>query len=427
MTKTKILMLLAAVVTLAACTSPAPPPPAVTPTGDDRFLIDPRTGYAGPSTPQLDQQFEAAWRYFLAGDESEARRRIAEIRLKNPAYQPALLAEAAADIRAGNFDAASAAVSAARRQSPEWLAPRVYEAEIAFRRGDARAAFDLYRDLAARPGAPAFANERVAALQTQLFNQTLTAAAAASNEESVALFREALALNPAATDVRVSLAARLVNLGRFDEARQELGPVLDTADVDRPAVQEILAEIDVGRRRYQEAIVRYDRLARRTREQRYIERLDAIKEQWSMANMPPHYRQALESPALTRAELAVLLYWTVPSIRFAQNLGTPPIAIDIENVAGREEMIRAIALGLYDVDPVTRRVSPSRAVTASRLSALLARVLALRGAACARGLTQDRVLAACNVADPAVTVPADATITGREAARALEQVAKALQ
>ncbi|HYR27914.1 MAG TPA: tetratricopeptide repeat protein, partial [Thermoanaerobaculia bacterium] len=250
---------------------------------------------------------------------------------------------------------------------------------------------------------------------------------AARDAEAVPLFREALAYNPAAMDVRVALSGRLVNLGQFDEARRELDPVLNTADVDRPAVQEILAEIDVGRGRYQEAIVRYDRLARRVQEPRYTARLEQIKEQWSMANMPPQFRQALESPAITRADLAVLLYWTVPSVRFAQNLASPPIAIDIENVAGREEMIRAIALGLYDVDPVTRRVSPSRAVTASRLSAHLARVLTLRGAACARGITHDRVLNACGVADPGVTVPADATITGREAARALEQVAKALQ
>ena len=71
--------------------------------------------------------------------------------------------------------------------------------------------------------------------------------------------------------------------------------------------------------------------------------------------MPAHYRAAADSLAVTRSDFAVLLYWTVPSVRFAQNLGTPQIAVDIEDVAGREEIIRALALGLYDVDPVTRR------------------------------------------------------------------------
>jgi hypothetical protein len=184
----------------------------------------------------------------------------------------------------------------------------------------------------------------------------------------------------------------------------------------------MLAEIEVGRGRYQEAIVRLDRLARRTKDPRYERRLEEIKQEWSAANMPPHFRTALESTALTRAELATLLYWTVPSIRFAQNLGAPPIAVDIEEVEGRDEMIRAIALGLYDVDPVTRRVGPFRQISAGRLSALLARVLMLRAATCARGLTSDRVLAACGVTDPLATYPTDALVTGRDAQKALDQI-----
>ena len=52
--------------------------------------------------------------------------------------------------------------------------------------------------------------------------------------------------------------------------------------------------------------MRLDRLARRTRDARYQRRLDEVKSEWSAANMPSHYRAALESTALTRAELAVL-------------------------------------------------------------------------------------------------------------------------
>ena len=421
MTRTKHLILLAAAFILAACTTTAPAPPVAEPQGDDRYLVDPRTGYDIPAPPQ----FEAAWRHAVGGSESEARRRLAEIRTKYPDYAPALLAEAAIEIRAGNYDAAAVAVANARDRSPGWIAPRLYEAEIAVRRDQTRVAYELYGDLLGKPGVPAFVNERLNALQSKLFGDLFTAAMSASDTEAVRLLREALTYNAGATDVRVLLASRLVNLKRYDEARRELEPVLDTGEVDRPQVQEILAEIDVGRGRYEEAIVRYQRLANRTKEPRYTERLERIKEDWSMANMPPQFRQALESPAITRADLAVLLYWTVPSVRFARNLGTPPIAIDIENVAGREEIIRAIAIGLYDVDAVTRRVGPSRVITAARLSQHLARVLQVRGAACARGATN--VLESCGVADPSITVPADATITGREAARALEQVAKALR
>jgi len=293
------------------------------------------------------------------------------------------------------------------------------------RENDVRRAYDLYRAIAATPGAPPTAAERVAQLENTIYEQLFAAAQAAPDGEAISLLRQALTFRPAAVEPRIRLAQRLLAQRNFDEARRELDPLLNSGEVDRAEVQEMLAEIDVGRGRYQEAIVRYDRLARRTKDPRYQQRLEQVKEEWSMANMPVQYRQALETLAITRADLAVLLYWTVPSIRFARNLGTPPIAVDLEDVAGREEMIRAIALGLFDVDPVTRRVSPFRSITVERLSRHLTRILQLRGAPCARGASN--VLAACGVNDPLAMWPADAGITGREAEKMLEQVAKALQ
>ena len=404
---------------LAACTPAVTPPPAVTPQGEDRYLVDPRLGYAAAPDLQTDRKFETAWRFAIAGNETEARRLLSEIRMKDPAYAPASLASAALDIRAGRFNDALAIV-----RKFDTTAARVYEAEIAFRENETRRAYDLYRAIAAQPGAPPTAAERIAQLENTLYEQLLASAQSAQDAQAIALLREALTFKPAAVEPRILLAGKLVGQRNFDEARRELDPLLSGSEVDRAEVQELLAEIDIGRGRYQEAIVRYDRLARRTKEPRYERRLDEIKTEWSMANMPAHYRQALESPAITRADLAVLLYWTVPSIRFARNLGSPPIAVDIEDVAGRDEMIRAIAIGLFDVDPVTRRVGPFRTVTAERLSRHLTRVLQLRGAACARGATN--VLGACGVTDPFATLPADAPVTGRDAQKLLEQVAKQL-
>jgi Tfp pilus assembly protein PilF len=371
-------------------------------------------------------QFENAWRYALAGNEAEAERRLAEVRKRNPDYIPATLLEAFMDIRAGRIPEARNALSRVQELDPDNLPARVYQAEIALLDGETRIAYDLYRRIATLPDAPPTAAERVTELEARLFNDLLAAAQGAQDAEAIRLLREALTFNAGAIEPRILLAQKLVAARQFDEARRELDPLLNTAP-DRPEVQEVLAEVDVGRGRYQEAIVRYDRLARRTREPRFQRRLEEIKAEWSAANMPAHYRTAVDSAAVTRADLAVLLYWTVPSIRFAQNLGTPQIAVDIEGLAGREEMIRAIALGLFDVDPVTRRVSPYRTVSAGRLSQHLARVLVLRGATCARNVAQDKVLAACGVTDLTATYPADATVPGREVQRALEQVAKALQ
>src|SRR5687767_8225358 len=64
----RLAICLIAIVLGASCaTAPVAMPPAVTPQGEDRFLIDPRVGNPAPTDPETDQRFEAAWRYFLAG------------------------------------------------------------------------------------------------------------------------------------------------------------------------------------------------------------------------------------------------------------------------------------------------------------------------------------------------------------------------
>jgi tetratricopeptide (TPR) repeat protein len=306
----------------------------------------------------------------------------------------------------------------------------VYEAEIAFRSNDTRRALTLYRDVAARDHAPATAAERVTELEARLFAELEAAAKTASDAEAVALLREALALNRAAVEPRVMLVQRLIAEKQYEEARRELDPLIAT-DPGRNEVQEALAEIDLGRGKFEDAVKRYERLSARTREPRYRQRLEQIKSEWNNANIPAYVSAAMQSESLTRADLAVLLYWTVPSIRFAQNLATPPIAIDVADAAGRDEIVRAIAIGLYDVDAVTRRVSPFRTISVSKLTVLSARVLTLRGAQCARQVPFERdelaraqkILAACGVSDPGV---GDMPATGAAARAVLEQIARLL-
>lgn len=423
MSRSKILLLLVAVIFAGRCATA--PPPAVVPTGDDRFLVDPRIGYGGATPPELMRRFEEAWRHVLAGNTTDALRRLTVLRKSHPEFVPASLAGAVLDIRAGRYAEAAKIIDPVLEKTPDYTAPLIYRAEIAAREKRIRPAWEQYRAIVGRKDAPAVAAERLAQLQTLVFNELMAAAQGAEPAESIRLLREALTLNATAFEPRLLLAQRLLSQRQFEESREVLDPLLDTA-ADRSEVQQLLAEIEVGQGRYQEAIVRYERLAKRTRDERFVQRLEEIKRDWSAANMPAYYREALQSPALTRAELAVLLYWNVPSIRFAQNLSTPPIATDVADVAGREEMIRAIAIGLFDVDAITRTVGPSRQVTAERLARSLARVLQLRRAPCATSRDYLEILKACGVDNPAAGRPGDAAVTGAEALRFVEQVAKQL-
>ncbi|HEX7709284.1 MAG TPA: tetratricopeptide repeat protein [Thermoanaerobaculia bacterium] len=421
--RTKTILLLTALGLLAACT--AAPPPAVIPQGDDRFLIDPRIGYRETVSKSLNDRFETAWRYVLAGNEAEAARRLADIRRREPSYQPALLGEVALDLRADRTSEARRRLTTIGR--PEgYTAAAVYTAELVAREGRSREALEIYRTVEAEGALPAVLATRMSQLTTTVSGELFAAGLAAEGSESIRLLREALTFRPEAVEIRTALAQRLVAQKRFDDARREIDPLLNTA-AELSEVQEILAEVSAGKGQYQDAIARYERLVRTSSEPRHAVRLEEIKRKWISENMPPHYNAAVESAELTRAQLATLLYWSVPAVRFAQNLPSPPIATDIGDVEGREEIIRAIGIGLYEVDPVTRRVSPWRPVTAGRLSTHLARVLLLRGAPCARGATQESALAACGVANPLSDHPSDAIVTGRTALRSLEQVAKAFR
>ena len=328
------------------------------------------------------------------------------------------------DLREGNLNTAQAAVTRIRERNPEYTAAHVLAGEIAITEKKTREALAIYRIVAQRADAPNTAAERVAMLEKNLADELVSAAQSASDAEAIRLLAEVLTIDQASEEARMLLVTRLIRERQFEEATRYLEPILSTA-ADRSNVQEALAEIDAGRGRYQEAIVRYERLARRDNNPQHAQRLEQIKEQWSLANMPTQFQMAMESPAITRADLAVLLYWKISSVRFAQNLGAPPIAIDID-VPGREEIIRAIAVGLYDVDPVTRRVFPQRPMTVASLARQSARILTLRSASCARGLPLERVVAACGITDPLLTSSPDLPVSGRDAARVLDAVERAL-
>lgn len=420
-------ILLWVVLIAVACTQA--PPPATAPSGEERFLVDPRTGFTGATTPAIDKRFNTAWGFFRTGDLESARQRFSDLRTKNPAYLPAQLGLAAVALRQGSLETARAMIDHVRGRQPQYTAAEVFAAELAIADKQTRRALEIYRSLAARPDAPATVRERLGDIERRLFDELFHAARTAPDAEAIPLLREALAVTPGATAARILLVQKLIAQRQFDDARRELEPLL-ASDPARADVQEALAEIDAGRGRFEEAIARYERLARR--DPAYARRLEEIKQRWIAANMPAHFQTALASSAITREDLAVLLYWRVSSIRFAQNVGTPIIAIDID-VPGREELIRAIAFGILDVDAVTRRVSPSTPVTAGALTRRLARVLLSRGAACARQVPAEaesarapKVLAACRVDDPTSTAGADAPVNGHTAAALIDQVERAL-
>lgn len=424
--KTTLAIAILALLTAACATTPPVPPPS--PSAQFGTLsVDPRLGYTGPSDPGAVRRFDAAMHDLVAGRTATAKQKLQAAAAAHP---PARLALAALAIEEGDLETAGRLLSALP-DVPGWTSAVYYRARLLEARGELEPALLAYRALSASPSAPARTAERIAGLETRLFEESYQEALTTSGEASIGPLRRALEFRPDSSAARLLLAQRLLENGDLAQARMELDPLLGTAQGDDPAVQVTLAEIDVGRRRFEEAIRRYERVVERDPNPRYRERLDRIKREFALSNMPPRYRTAAASPELTRAQLATLIYWNVNTVRFGRPSADTPIAIDVADVEGREELIRAIAWGIWNVDPVTRRVDPGRIVTGTNAARALYRVLTLGGlppcAASAlpdpqRGDAAVAALRACGVDVANIRLAPDAPISGRWAVAALDQI-----
>lgn len=432
-TTTRLGILLCIAILSSGCgTSGAPAPSALI--TFDELAVDPRLGFTGaPASRSAARGFDAAIRDIRAGRLTEAERRLSEVASRNPDYLPAQVGLAALALRKGDPDGAQALIDPALESQPDYLAARILAAEIAGERDDLERAFTLYGELLAREDFPSASRERYAHFQQRWFDDLFGRAVAETDvEQSIALLRQSIVVVPEARAARQLLVEKLIAAKKFDDARRQVQPLVDPSQPTPPEVEAALAEIDFGKGRYQEAIARLEPLAR-SDPGKYSARLEMVKQRWNETNMPPRYHIALASPSITRAELAVLMYWKVPFVRFAQNLTQPPIAIDISEVEGREEFVRALALRLYQVDPVTRAALPYRTVGSAGFLRLATRLLTLRGIpACAGGIQDDgdlgsavRALRACGAPLGNLNASDDMPVSGKRAGEILDAVAVA--
>jgi hypothetical protein len=176
--------------------------------------------------------------------------------------------------------------------------------------------------------------------------------------------------NAGAIEPRILLSQKLIAQKQFEE-RAASSSRCSTRPRIAPRCRRA-SRRSTGRGRYQEAIA-HDRLARRTKElrQRSGSRRSRAKARRTCPRTAQRRTVSLSRGAISPAVL------TVPRALRAE----PRHAADCRRHRGprrsRRDHPRA-ALGLYDVDPVTRRVSPHRTLTAARLSQLLTRVLVAR-------------------------------------------------
>ena len=311
-----------------------------------------------------------------AGRLGEAERRWRDLGGgRRPVPEPVVLA--GAEIAFLRQDAAeSVARSGAGREGECW-ALRFVRAEGKAATGDLEGAWGTIRSIrgeeAERP-AVRESRERIGAARIESQVRVVDAGIAAGNLDEARKLAGRLVIEHPRSRLGYLAAARVALASRdVDAALAVLGQGLAVLPADRELLSASV-ESAAGAGRWQEALDAAEALAKV--DPSTAPKLEAIRAKWSMANAPEGVRRAAETTRLSRLDLAVLLWWQVPEIRSIP-VDEPPIASDVLDRPEKAYIIRALALGLWNVDPVSHAAKPETAVGRRELAGMLARLAEL--------------------------------------------------
>ena len=135
---------------------------------------------------------------------------------------------------------------------------------------------------------------------------------------------------------------------------------------------------------------------------------------WRAGLLPASAREVLASPALSRGELAVALYWLFPQARYAETQEVR-IASDILESPHRDEIVQIVNAGLLDVDLAGHRFRPDQPAGRRTAVGAVVEILRRSRAVCVVSSASNActTLSTCGVVDPAVC-GVGSTVSGPE-------------
>jgi hypothetical protein len=344
------------------------------------YLLNPLEGYGQTLDPARGERITRAYEALArAGSVAPARQAAAELLAAAPDLGPAKVLAAQVDFALGNDRAVVERLLPVGDAQPNYTASQLLLGRAAERAGDVPLAYAAFRAVAARNGKAFERTGDLHARALQAVSEQLQAALRGNRADRLAEAERDLALLNAwgPGELPTLEAARALAVARGD-ARAELEAIKglsarranDRALLERRADLELaVGDPGAGLKIVQELADRHpgDPLL--------AEKLRAAKFRWRLSLLPAEVREMADKPELSRGDLAVLLFWLVPQVRYAK-AGAGRIATDVLDDPHRDEIVHVVNLGLMDVDPNLHRFSP--AATARRGMALrtLARLLA---------------------------------------------------
>jgi hypothetical protein len=434
-----VLVFLSAI--LGACGSaPGPAPVPEPPRGpqlqpfaveEQPFLVDPMTGYARQVDPERQERLQAAHRALLtASDRQGALETAGELLREDPGFAPAQVLLAQIDLGDGSFAKAVERLLPVSDGMPQYVASQLVLGRAAELAGDVPLAYSAYREIAPR-NQRAFQkvgelHPRALEIVSNRLQEALRESRWDEAEKHLSLLRAW-----APSEGRTLEGARALAVARGDRIA-ELAAVKELA-TQRPgerALVERRAELElaVGDPSAGLQIVQ-DLADQNPRDPVLAEKLAAAKFRWRMSLLPAHVQELATRSELTRADLAVLLYWLIPNVRYGRP-SAGRIATDVLEHPRQEEIVRVVNLGLMDVDSILHRFSPGAPARRSTALRSLGLVLSRfgQGVACLGkgGGGTCEMAAGCGLLSPEEECRATAALTGSEAVELIRRTLKHL-
>jgi tetratricopeptide (TPR) repeat protein len=348
------------------------------------WLLDPLEGYAQAIDPPREEGLRSAHRALLEESDVEgARAAAAELLEVDPNLAPAHVLAAQADFVDGRSREIVSRLVPIGDRMPGYVASQLLLGRAAETGGDIPLAYAAYRAVATRSP---LALQRLSGLHpraVEILSNRLREGLRTSNPEE-AQKNLALLQSWAPSEVVTLEGAWAVAQARGDQAA-ELAAVQALAG-RRPDDRNLLErrielELAVGDPSTGLQIAQ-DLVAQHPGDTEAARLLEAARYRWRLSMLPQAVQEVAAKPDLDKADLAVLLYWLVPNVRYARP-SAGRIATDVLDHPHQEEIVRVVNLGLMDVDPTLHRFAPSAPLRRGAALRVLVRTLSSFG----QGLT----------------------------------------
>jgi tetratricopeptide (TPR) repeat protein len=340
----------------------------------DRFPLDPREGIAGPFDPSV----EVGWNALAAGNAARARTEFARA-TAGPSLRAARIGMIEALVLERHPTQALELCGGALADGKPTVALLTSCGEARARAGEPVEAYELYERAAARSPDRVGLAQRTDDLRAEATDSVFAAARRATfegnREEARTQTSRALAWNPGSASVLARAAEVECDAGDRDRALQYYREALALGGLDSLATQNA-GDLALEAGDYAMAVFAFEGLAARDPQMR--ERADAARLAFRIDNWPDAERQAARARRITRSGAALITTWMFPEVRDAR-IRSGVVAADVLQRRDSRAMMRAVALGLLDVDPETHRARPDGALGRAAAAQMMLRLAAILG------------------------------------------------